>query len=37
MDLNKQHEENHLQTERDLQVREELEMKNNKDLEVKSS
>ena len=37
MDLNKQHEENHLQIERDLQVREELELKNNKVLEVKSS
>ena len=35
MDLNKQLEENHLQTERDL--REELEMKNNKVCEVKSS
>ena len=35
MDLNKQLEENHLQTERDLS--EELEMKNNKVCEVKSS
>ena len=35
MDLNKELEENHLQTERDLS--EELEMKNKKVCEVKSS
>ena len=37
MDLDKRHEENRRQTEHYFQVREELEMKNNKVLEVKSS